>query len=159
MKQDDQGIQLDAIDRRILRILQQRGDISHAELAQEVAASPASCWRRIKALETAGVLGSAVRLVDQDMVGRALDVLCQIRVKSHDPAARQAFEAFVAGHDEVMECYSMTGDWDYMIRVVVDDVRAYEHFLMRELLAQTSVASASSHFALKRIKYTTALPV
>ena len=159
MNESSQPVSLDALDRKILRVLQSRGDISQAELAQKVAASPASCWRRIKAMETAGVLLETVRLVDPFAVGRGLDVICQIRMKSHALDARSRFEAFVQAHDQVMECHSMSGDWDYLIRVVVADVRDYEQFLMHELLAHDTVAATTSHFALKRVKYTTSLPV
>jgi DNA-binding Lrp family transcriptional regulator len=159
MKENHHPQELDALDRRILRILQLRGDISHAELAQEVAASQASCWRRIKALETNGVLGPSVRLLDPIRVGRGLDVICQVRMRAHEPTARKAFEAFIQNHDKVMECFSMSGEWDYMIRIVVGNVHEYENFLMGELLGQPSVLTSASHFALKRVKYTTALPV
>ena len=150
---------LDALDRRILKVLQARGDISQAELAQEVAASSASCWRRVKALEAAGVLRDHVRLVDPYAVGRGLDVICQVRMKSHESDARGSFEAFAQDHDQVMECLSMSGEWDYLLRVVVGDVRDYEAFLMDELLKHPSVATSASHFALKRVKYTTAMAV
>lgn len=150
---------LDALDRRILHVLQRRGDISHAELAQEVAASQASCWRRVKALETAGVLRAQVRLVDPFAVGRGLDVVCQVRMKSHEPTAREAFEAFAQAHDQIMECLSMSGEWDYLLRIVVGDVREYETLLMNEILRQPSVGGSTSHFALKRVKYSTAVPV
>ncbi len=150
---------LDAIDRKILRILQEQSDISHATLAESVGASPASCWRRIKAMDMAGVLGKTVRLVNPDMVGRGLNVFCQIRMKSHDPAARRSFEHFVESHEEVLECYSMSGDWDYLLRVVVADVADYERLLMRGILTHEAVANSSSHFALKSVKYSTAIPV
>ncbi|MBP2233610.1 DNA-binding Lrp family transcriptional regulator [Sinorhizobium kostiense] len=150
---------LDGIDRKILRILQEQSDISHATLAESVGASPASCWRRIKAMDMAGVLGKTVRLVNPDMVGRGLNVFCQIRMKSHDPAARRSFEHFVESHEEVLECYSMSGDWDYLLRVVVADVADYERLLMRGILTHEAVANSSSHFALKSVKYSTAIPV
>jgi len=150
---------VDATDRMILEVLQREGDISHAALAERVGASTASCWRRIKALEEAGVIGQAVRLIDPQAIGRGVDVICHVRMKSHDFAGRQAFEAFVDRHREIVECFSMTGEWDYLLRVVVADVSGYERFLMRELLTHGSVATASSHFALGRVKYTTALPL
>ncbi|HXV31540.1 MAG TPA: Lrp/AsnC family transcriptional regulator [Sinorhizobium sp.] len=150
---------LDLIDRKILRLLQEQADISHAALAEAVGASPASCWRRIKALDTAGVLGKTVRLVNPDRVGRGLNVFCQIRMKSHDAVARRSFEHFVESHEEVLECYSMSGDWDYLLRVVVADVADYERLLMRGILTHEAVANSSSHFALKSVKYSTAVPV
>ncbi len=150
---------LDALDRRILRVVQRQGDVSQAELAEKVSTSPASCWRRLKALEEDGILRETVRLVDPVKVGKGLDVLCQVRMKSHAVDARGQFEKFALAHDKVMECYSMSGEWDYLVRVIVHDVREYEEFLMRELLAQDSVATSASHFALKRVKSTTEIPV
>jgi DNA-binding Lrp family transcriptional regulator len=150
---------LDALDRRILRVVQRQGDVSQAELAEKVSTSPASCWRRLKALEEDGILRETVRLVDPAKVGKGLDVLCQVRMKSHAVDARGQFEKFALAHDKVMECYSMSGEWDYLVRVIVHDVREYEEFLMRELLAQESVATSASHFALKRVKSTTEIPV
>lgn len=156
MKQDRQ---IDAIDRRILAALQQDAAISHQELAERVGASSASCWRRIKAMEQAGVLTRTVRLVDPDKVGRGVNVLCNIRMRSHAREARSAFEQFVDGRPEIVECFSMSGEWDYLIRVVVADVEDYNRFLMQILLGHPSVAGAASHFALSMTKYTTALPL
>lgn len=150
---------LDDIDRRILRALQQDASLSHAALADQVGASPASCWRRIKALETAGLLRHAVRLVDAEKVGRGVNVMCQLRMKSHTGDDRQKFEAFIQTRGEIMECHSMSGEWDYLMRVVVPDVSAYERFLMNDLLKHPAVATAASHFALSQVKYTTAVPV
>src|SRR3954452_16505826 len=93
---------LDALDRRIRRVVQRQGDISQADLAEKVSTSPASCWRRLKALEEDGVLRETVRLVDPVKVGKGLDVLCQVRMKSHAVDARGQFEKFALGHDKVM---------------------------------------------------------
>jgi Lrp/AsnC family transcriptional regulator len=150
---------LDEIDRRIIRAVQKSGDISSADLAERVGASSASCWRRMKALEANGILGPVVRLVNPDAIGLGLDVLCAIRMKSHDKVARAEFEQFLQQHDEVIECYSISGEWDYQVHIVTEDVKAYEAFLMGKLLSHPAVATSSSHFALKRIKYTTSLPV
>lgn len=151
--------EIDDVDRRILTVLQQDATISHAELADRVGASAASCWRRIKALEAAGFLTATVRLVDAQMVGRGVNVLCNVRMRSHAKEARDAFESFVRGRPEIVECFSMSGDFDYLLRVVVADVADYNDFLMRTLLGQETVAGASSHFALQMTKYTTALPI
>jgi len=156
MKQIDQ---IDSIDRKLLQLLQQNATLSHSALAEQVGSSTASVWRRIKALENADVLGPMVRLVDPQAIGRGVNVLCQVRMRSHMTANRQQFEDFIASRSEVMECYSMSGEWDYLLRVVVADVAGYEHFLMRELLGHPSVATCSSHFALSQVKYTTAMPV
>jgi Lrp/AsnC family transcriptional regulator len=150
---------LDAVDRRILAALQADAGVSHAELAQRCGTSTASAWRRIKAMEAAGVLGPAVRLVDPERVDRGVTVLCNVRVRSHARDGRAQFEAWVRDRPEIMECFSMSGEWDYLLRVVVADVAGYERFLMRALLEHPSVATAASHFALSVTKYTTALPV
>ncbi len=152
-------IHLDEVDRRILRALQDDAGMSQAALADKIGVSTASCWRRIQALEASGVLRKAVRLLDAHRVGRGVNVLCHVRMNSHSPDSRGAFERFVTDRPEVMECYSMSGEWDYLLRVVVADVADYERFLMRDLLAHPRVATASSHFALSQVKYTTALPL
>ena len=154
-----QALKLDAIDRRILAALQLDASVSHAELAERVGTSTASCWRRIKALEGTGVLTANVRLVDAELVGRGVNVICNVRVRSHAREIRSEFEEFIRNRPEIIECYSMSGDWDYLLRIVAADVADYEHFLMRTLLEHPSVGGASSHFALSMTKYTTALPV
>jgi DNA-binding Lrp family transcriptional regulator len=154
-----QTVNLDAIDRRILAELQADASLSHADLAERVGTSTASCWRRIKALESVGILKGSVRLIDADKVGRGVNVLCNLRVKSHAREVRGAFEDFVRTRPEILECYSMSGEWDYLLRIVAADVADYEHFLMRVLLEQPSVGGASSHFALSQTKYTTEIPV
>lgn len=150
---------LDPIDRRILAQLQADATLSNAELAERVGSSAASCWRRVRSLEAAGVLGPAVRLLDPHAIGRSVNVLCNVRMRSHARDMRSAFEAFVADRAEILECYSMSGDWDYLLRVVVSGVADYEQFLMRVLLEHPAVGGASSHFALSQTKYTTALPI
>ncbi|WP_375398034.1 Lrp/AsnC family transcriptional regulator [uncultured Sphingomonas sp.] len=150
---------MDGVDRRIVEQLQRDGSLSSAELAKTVGASPASTWRRIKALEAAGVLGRTVRLVDAEAVGRGVNVLCSIRIRSHAAEHRNAFEQFIDGRPEVMECYSMSGDWDYLLRIVAADVADYNRFLMSTLLPHPSVAAGSSRFVLAVTKYTTVLPL
>ncbi|WP_022683986.1 Lrp/AsnC family transcriptional regulator [Sphingobium bisphenolivorans] len=156
MKQDRT---IDAIDRKIITALQQDATLSHAQLADRVGASSASCWRRIKALENAGIFAATVRLVDPDKVGRGVNVMCNIRMRSHAMEARSAFEQFVNSRPEIVQCFSMSGEWDYLLRVVVADVTDYNRFLMMVLLGHPSVAAAASHFALSMTKSTTALPV
>jgi Lrp/AsnC family transcriptional regulator len=150
---------MDAVDRRILAELQRDASLTHADLGERVGASSASCWRRVRALEEAGVLTGHVRLVDPARIGRGVNVLCNIRVRSHSLEDRQSFEAFVQSCPEIVECFSMSGEWDYLLRVVVADVADYNEFLMDTVLAHPSVAGGSSHFALATTKYTTALPV
>ena len=157
LKQSDQG--LVALDRKLLRLLQKDASLSHAALAEQVGASPASVWRRIRALEQSGVLGPAVRLVDPGLVGRGVSVMLQVRMRSHAPEERLDFEAFVRNRPEILECHSMSGEWDYQMRIVVSDVADYERFLMRDMLNHPNVATSASHFSLSQVKYTTAVPI
>ncbi len=150
---------MDAIDRRIVMELQADAALSNAELAERVGSSTASCWRRIKALEAEGILTQTVRLVDPAKVGRGVNVFCHVRMQRHERGSRGAFEDVIVARPEVVECFSMSGEWDYLLRVVVHDVADYERFLMRTLLEHPSVAAASSHFALSLTKYTTVIPV
>lgn len=155
----EQSHQIDRIDRHIIAELQRDASLSHAELAQRVGSSSASVWRRIRALEAAGILLDALRMVDAGKVGWGVNVLCNVRARSHTVEARTAFEDFVRQRPEILECFSMSGDWDYLLRIVARDVADYEAFLMRTLLDHPSVASASSHFVLSVTKHTTALPI
>ncbi|MEJ2410211.1 MAG: Lrp/AsnC family transcriptional regulator [Novosphingobium sp.] len=150
---------LDAIDRKLLHELQRDASLSHADLAERVGASTASCWRRIRALEADGILGPQVRLVDAARVGRGVNVLCHIKIRNHSAETTEAFENFIASRDEIIECYAMSGDWDYLLRILVADVEDYNRFLMRTVLRHPSVATGSSHFALAQVKYTTAVPI
>lgn len=153
------AVQLDELDRKIVVELQRNAARSHADLAQLVGSSPASVWRKIRALEAAGVLQDTVRLVQAEKVGCDVNVLCNVRVRSHAREIRSGFEDFVRTRPEILECFSMSGEWDYLLRIVVSDVADYEAFLMRTLLNHPTVATASSHFALSVTKHTTALPL
>jgi DNA-binding Lrp family transcriptional regulator len=155
----DQNERLDAVDRRIVRELQRDAGLSHAALAERVGASAASVWRRVRALEKDGVLGKAVRLADAGALGRSVNVLCQVRMTKQTMEARSDFEAFIRSREEIVECYAMSGEWDYLLRIAVRDVADYDRFVMRGVLAHPSVASAASNFALRQVKYTTEIPV
>ncbi|HEX4736451.1 MAG TPA: Lrp/AsnC family transcriptional regulator [Allosphingosinicella sp.] len=150
---------MDAIDRKIVRELQRDASLSHAALAERVGASPASVWRRIRSLEQAGVLGAIVRLANAEALGRAVNVLCQVRMTRQSVEARADFEQFIQSREEIVECYSMSGEWDYLLRIAVKDVADYDRFVMRGVLAHPSVANAASNFALRQVKYTTEIPV
>lgn len=156
MKQTDQ---LDACDRRIIRELQRDAGLSHAALAEKVGASAASVWRRVRQLEKDGVLGRSVRLASPESLGRAVNVLCQIRMTRQTIEARAEFEDFIQSRAEIVECYAMSGEWDYLLRIAVQDVADYDRFVMRGVLAHPSVAHAASNFALRQVKYTTEIPV
>ena len=156
VKQNDQ---LDEIDRRIVRELQRDASLSHAALAEKVGASSASVWRRVRNLETNGVLGRAVRLANAEHLDRSVNVLCQVRMTRQTMTARAEFEEFIRSREEIVECYAMSGEWDYLLRIAVRDVADYDRFVMRGVLAHPSVANAASNFALRQVKYTTEIPV
>ena len=151
--------QLDEIDRRIVRELQRDASLSHAALGERVGASAASTWRRVRTLEQAGVLGATVRLADPGALGRSVNVLCQVRMTKQTIEARAEFEDFIQARPEIVECYAMSGEWDYLLRIAVRDVADYDRFIMRGVLAHPSVANAASNFALRQVKYTTEIPV
>jgi Lrp/AsnC family transcriptional regulator len=150
---------LDPIDRRIVGELQRDASQSHAALADKVGASSASVWRRIRALEKGGVLGKTVRLADAEALERSVNVLCQVRMTRQTVEARAEFEEFIQSREEIVECYAMSGEWDYLLRIAVRDVADYDRFVMRGVLAHPSVAHAASNFALRQVKYTTEIPV
>jgi Lrp/AsnC family transcriptional regulator len=151
--------QIDGIDRRIIRELQRDASLSHAALAEKVGASPASVWRRVRSLEKAGVLGRSVRLADAKALGREVNVLCQVRMTRQTTDARAEFEQFIQSREEIVECYAMSGEWDYLLRIAVRDVADYDRFIRQGVLAHPSVAHAASNFALRQVKYTTEIPV
>lgn len=155
----EQMYQLDQTDRRIVRELQRDGSLSHAALAERVGASATSVWRRIRTLGEVGVLGRTVRLADAEALGRSVNVMCQVRMVRQTTDARGAFEEFVQSREEIVECYAMSGEWDYLLRIAVRDVQDYDRFVMQGLLGHPSVAGAASNFALRQVKYTTEIPI
>ena len=150
---------LDEIDRRILAVLQAHARTPNVALAREVGLSPSPCLRRVRELEERGVIRRHVTLVDPVAVGLGVSVFVSVRLERQVENALGRFEAAVLARPEVMECYLMTGDADYLLRVVVRDVPAYEQFLVEHLTRVPGIASIQSSFALKQVKYTTALPV
>ena len=150
---------LDEIDRRILTHLQRDARMTNAKLAERVGLSPAPCLRRVRALEAAGVIRDYVALLDSRALGRAVTVFIEIRLDLQVKDRLDILECAIREWPEVLECNLMTGDADYMLRVAVPDVNAYEQFLRDKLTRLEGVASIKSSFALKQVKYTTALPV
>jgi Lrp/AsnC family transcriptional regulator, leucine-responsive regulatory protein len=150
---------LDEIDRRILPALQQNARLSITELADRVGLSPSPCWRRVRALEAAGVIHRYVTLVNPTAVGLPVSVFISVSLERQIETALETFEAAVLKRPEVMECYLMTGDADYLLRVVVPDLQAYERFLMDHLTRIPGIASIKSSFALRPVTYRTDLPI
>ena len=150
---------LDAIDRRILDRLQENGRVSNVELANDVGISSSPCWRRVRELEKRGVISGYVALVDAAAVGLPVSVFVQVTLERQIEAALETFEAAVRERPEVMECYLMTGDADYLLRVVVSDLPTYEAFLKDHLTRIPGIANIKSSFALNQVKYRTSLPL
>lgn len=152
-------MQLDAIDLRILAELQQDGSLTNVELARRVHLSPSPCLARVKALESNGVIERYVALASAKALGLGLNVFISISLKEQSKEALATFERRIAEHDEVMECYLMTGDSDYLIRVAVADMAALERFILEQLTVIPGVEKIRSSFALKQVRYKTALPL
>jgi Lrp/AsnC family leucine-responsive transcriptional regulator len=152
-------MKIDAVDIRILNELQADGSLTNLELAKRVHLSPSPCLTRVKALENAGVIDRYVALVQPKSLGLNLSVFISISLKEQSKSALAAFEKSIADHDEIMECYLMTGDSDYLIRVAVADITALEKFILEQLTPIAGIEKIRSSFALKQVKYKTALPL
>ena len=150
---------LDVIDYRILARLQDNARISNSDLAREIGLSPSPCLRRVRDLENSGAIKGYAALLEPAVVGLPVSVFVQVTLERQVETALEDFERTVLARPEVMECYLMTGDADYMMRIVVADVRAYEKFLKEHLTRAPGVASINSSFALNQVKYGTALPL
>ena len=150
---------LDPIDIRILAALQENAKLTNVELAARVNLSPSPCLARVRKLESAGVISRYVTLLNPLALGLGVSVFIQIRLEKQVERALDEFEAAMHRHPEVMECYLMTGDSDYLVRDVVADVPALERFIVDELSKTPGVANIRSSFALKQVKYKTALPL
>ena len=150
---------LDAIDIRILRALQEDGRITIQDLAGKVGLTPSPCLRRVRMLEEAGVIAGYVAKLDQAAVGLAVNVFISIRLERQREDELERFSKAIALWPEVLECYLMTGQRDYLMRVVVADLPAYERFLKEKLTRLTCVASIESSFALGQVKHTHVLPL
>jgi DNA-binding Lrp family transcriptional regulator len=152
-------MQLDAIDLRILDELQRDGALSNVELARRVHLSPSPCLARVKVLEANGVIDRYVALVSAKALGLGLNVFISISLTTQSKQSLADFEQRIAEHDEVMECYLMTGDSDYLIRIAVADMAALEKFILEQLTPIPGIEKIRSSFALKQVRYKTALPL
>ena len=151
--------QLDVTDWRILARLQDEARISNVDLAHAVNLSPSPCLNRVRALEERRVISRYVTLLDPLKIGLTVSVFIQVSLEKQMRNALDTFEASVLAREEVMECYLMTGDADYLLRVIVSDVQSLERFIVDYLAKIPGVASIKSSFALKQVKYKTALPL
>lgn len=150
---------MDAVDLKILRLLQEIPEISAVELAQQVGLSHTPCWRRVKHLEAIGAIVERAVILDPVFMGLHITVFANVRLKAHDEETLVALEQAVQDRPEIVDCFSMSGESDYILRIMVPNIEDYERFLKKTLLHFPGVAAVSSHFALKCIKRTTRLPI
>ena len=152
-------MKLDSVDIRILKELQQDGSLTNADLAKRIHLTPSPCLARVRALEAAGVIDRYVALARPAALGLGLNVFISISLRAQNKDALAWFEQRIAEHDEVMECYLMTGESDYLIRVAVTDIGALEKFILEQLTPIPGIEKIRSSFALKQVRYKTALPL
>ena len=150
---------LDKLDIRILSVLQVDGRISNQQLAERVNTSAASCWRRVRALESSGVIGRYAAVVDSEKVGFELCAFAQITMVRHVSIDVKQIEAAIIAQPEVLECYATTGDSDFLLRVVTGDIASYDRFLETFIFSLPGIGQVRSNIALREIKYEVALPL
>jgi len=151
-------MKLSESDRKLLAALQRNVNLSQIDLAERTGLSRTSVWRRVRELEEAGVIESRVALLNPKALGLQIHVLLSVSMIEHSDRVRQSFEAHVESLPEVMSCFSVSGDRDYVLQIISRNMESYNDFLNTKILHHSSVRSASSSFALRRVKYTTALP-
>ena len=149
---------MDAIDRKILAVVQEDASLSVAEIGQRVGLSSTPCWKRLQRLEADGVITRRVALIDPEKIGLGITVFVSVETRDHSQDWLKRFAEVVTAMPEVMEFYRMAGDVDYMLRVVVHDMQSYDTFY-KKLIATVPLKNVTSRFAMERIKSTTALPI
>lgn len=152
-------MELDSIDLLVLKELQQDSSISNLALAKKINLSPSPTLVRVKTLEAQRVIERYVALVDAHALGLKVNVFIQVSLEKQESGALARFEQAVSHFDEVMEVYLMTGDADYLLRIVVPDIQALERFILDHLTKIPGIKNIKSSFALKQVKYKTALPI
>lgn len=149
---------IDAIDRKILRVLQEDASLSVAEIGERVGLSSTPCWKRVQRMEQEGIITGKVALVDQNKIGLGLSVFVSVESDDHSDAWLQKFATAVSAMPEVIEFYRMAGDVDYVLRVVVADMRSYDLFY-KKLIGAVALKNVTSRFAMERIKSETAYKI
>lgn len=151
--------EIDAIDRRILTAVQENGRITNNELAERVGLSPSPCLRRLRNLEADGLIDGYVGLLNPEAIGLTVTAFVRVRLDKQGDRHLAEFETAIAAMPEVMECYLMTGECDYQLRVIVRSLAEFEDFLRQKITRIPAVAEVTSSFALRPVVYRTALPV
>lgn len=153
-------LHLDRTDRRILEVLQKNGAISNLELADQIGLSPSPCSRRVKALQDAGIIAKTVAVLDPEHLGLDLVAMVSVSLDRHTPDRFKKFDKLMSSLEQVQFCYLMTGhSADYMLKVVVADMNAYQKFLLEELLPIEGVSGVHSSFVMRKVVDSTHLPV
>lgn len=152
-------MQLDRLDISILKQLQENATVSIQELGAKVGLSATPCWRRVKRLREEGFIRKQVALLDAQLLELKVNVFVHVKLKAHSDEVLKKFEESVATIPEVVECYSVSGDTDFLLRIVVVDVATYETLLYKKLIKLREVGTLNSMFALRQVKYTTELPI
>lgn len=150
---------MDDVDLRLLRTIQSEPDLAVADLARLAGLSQTPAWRRLKRLQDEGYISGRAVLLDAGKLGLTVNVFAYIRLKHHDEDTLESLEREVQNHAEIVECFSMSGDSDYVLRIMVRSVEDYEKFLKRVLLHLPGVAYINSSFSLNRVKLTTKIPL
>ncbi|THF55368.1 Lrp/AsnC family transcriptional regulator [Pseudothauera rhizosphaerae] len=150
---------MDRFDRHILTLLQRDASMPLKDLAEAVSLSTTPCWKRVKKLEEDGYIRARVALLDPVRLGLGLSVFVHLKTARHESAWLERFAATVVQFEEVVEFYRMSGEWDYLLRVVVSDIAAYDRFYKKLIESTDGLSDISSNFAMEQMKYTTALPI
>ncbi|WP_432473041.1 Lrp/AsnC family transcriptional regulator [Amphritea sp. HPY] len=150
---------MDNTDKRILNLLQADSTLSMSELAAQVNLSTTPCWKRVKRLEDEGIIKARVALVDSAKVELGVSVFVHIKTQRHDSEWLDHFAATVSSFDEVVECYRMAGEWDYLLRIVAKDIESFDRFYKKLVNQVGGLSDVTSSFAMEEIKSTTRLPI
>ena len=150
---------MDAIDRKILLALQEDSTLSLAAVAEHVCLSPTPCWNRIKRLENQGYITKRVALINAEKVGLGVSVFVHIKTRQHSSGWLKDFASTINAFPEVAECYRMSGEYDYLLRVVTSDIQSFDQFYKKLVNSMDGLSDVTSSFAMEQMKYTTALPL
>lgn len=153
------NLKIDEMDRKILRVFQASPELGIADLASAVGLSQTPCWRRLRRMEEAGIIRGRANVLNAEALGFAVNVIANVRIGVHDADTLDAFDAAVGKIPQIVECFSMSGESDYLLRVMVEDIAEYERFLRQTLLQLPGVVSINSSFTLSTVKITTNVPI
>lgn len=159
MIEKNKSSEISLVDRNILALLQEDASLSVAEVAERVGLSTSPCWRRINRLEQLGYIQRRVALLNQELLGLGVVVFANVRLSAHQNQSLREFEEAIRAFPQVMECYTMTGSMDYLLRIVTKDIHAYELFFREHLSQMPAVQEVHSSIAITQIKYSTSLPL